>query len=224
MIKQVAFSGGVAPIPTTRVRFYTPEQPLADPIYGTGNWAYNTVEQLEYDYDLGDYEATGIYSGGIDPTVGQFTVEVLEADLDPYAILYNDSDPQNYLSKQALVDSFNADPNNLDFQIVLPLVGNLNKFLSPPDSFAFFNDYIFRYSYDYVSPQYADYEDIDTTFGAIGINDVGVDPTLTSYEGTFGEGNIGTFVNDHPCEDKVNEVVCLTNDQAQIIINELKSL
>ena len=224
LIKQVAFSGGVAPIPTTRVRFYTPEQPTTVPPYGTGNWAYNTVEQLEYDYDLGDYEATGVYSGGIDPTVGQFTVEVLEADLDPYAILYNDSDPQNYLSKQALVDSFNADPNNLDFQIVLPLVGNLNKFLSPPDSFAFFNDYIFRYSYIYVSPQYPNYEDIDTTFGAIGINDVGIDPTLTSYEGTFAEGNIGTFVNDNPCTPETVEQTCLSNKDVSKIIAHIDKL
>jgi hypothetical protein len=218
LIKQVAFSGGVAPIPTTRVRFYTPEQPLTVPIYGTGNWAYNTVEELEYDYDSGEYLATGTYSGGIDPTVGQFTVELL----DPLSVLqdtlYNDLFPQNYLSKQALVDSFNADPNNLDFQIVLPLVNNLNQFLSPPDSFDFFTNYIFRYSYDYVSPQYTDYEDIDTVF----IN--GLDPVLTPYEGTFEEGNIGTFVNDNPCTPETVEQTCLSNKDVSKIIAHIDKL
>lgn len=220
LIKQVAFSGGVAPIPTTRVRFYTPEQPVTAPIYGTGNWAYNTVEELEYDYDSGEYLATGIYSGGIDPTVGQFTVDIFTPlpISTLYASLYNDSDPQNYLSKQALVDIFNANPNNLDFQIVLPLVGNVTRFLSPPDSFAFFNDYIFRYSYDYVSPQYTDYEDIDTAF----IN--GLDPVLTPYEGTFEEGNIGTFVTDNPCTPETVEQTCLSNKDVSKIIAHIDKL
>jgi len=218
-VKQVAFAGGVAPIPTSRVKFTAPAQPLTSPLFGTGNFAYNG-EELEYDYNAGDFTIIGTYIGGIDPTVGQFTAELFTplpvSVLED--ILYVDSTPQNYANRQELVNAFNTGPDNLDFQITLPLVGNVVQFLSPPDSFSFFNNFIFRYSYNYLSPQYTDYENINSTF----IN--GVDPTLMPYEGVFGVGAIGEFVNDNPCEDTVNELVCLTNDQAEIIINELKSL
>jgi hypothetical protein len=213
----VYFSGGIDAISTTRVRFFTPTQPLTSPEYGTGNWIYNFVP-FTYNYNASEYELTNGYIGGIDPTVGQFTVELL----DPLSVLqdtlYNDAFPQNYLSKQALVDSFNADPNNLDFQIALPIVGNLTRFLSPPDSFDYFNNYIFRYSYDYVSPQYADYEDIDTAF----IN--GLDPVLTPYEGTFEEGDIGTFVTDNPCTPETVEQTCLSNKDVSKIIAHIDKL
>jgi hypothetical protein len=219
LINEEPFEGGLSPIGTTTVRFYSPIQPLIAPEYGTGNWVYNGVI-LTYDYNTSEYIRNGIFQNGVDPTVGQFTVDIFTPlpISTLYANLYNDSDPQNYSSKQALVNSFNADPNNLDFQIVLPLVGNVTQFLSPPDSFDYFNNYIFRYSYDYVSPQYADYEDIDTTF----IN--GLDPTLTPYEGTFEEGDIGLFVNDNPCEETIAEQECLTNNDVNKIIAHIDKL
>jgi hypothetical protein len=217
LIKEESFEGGLASISTTKVRFYSPIQPLTTPVFGTGNWVYNGFI-LTYDYNTSEYVINGVFDNGIDPTVGQFTAEVLEADLDPYATLYDDLPPQNYTSRQALVDSFNASPDNLDFQIKLPLVGNVVQFLSPPDSFSFFNGYIFRYSYDYVSPQYTDYVNVNSTF----IN--GVDPTLTPYEGTFDEGNIGLFVNDNPCEETTAEQECLTNKQVSDIINHINKL
>jgi hypothetical protein len=213
----VYFSGGVDAISTTRVRFFTPTQPLTSPEYGTGNWIYN-FETFTYNYNASEYLITNGYLGGIDPTVGQFTVELLTPLSVLEDTLYNDITPQNYLSKQELVDSFNADPNNLDFQIVLPLVGNVTQFLSPPDSFDYFNNYIFRYSYDYVSPQYPNYENINSTF----IN--GVDPTLTPYEGTFDEGSIGLFVNDNPCEETIAEQECLTNNDVNKIIAHIDKL
>jgi len=219
LIKQVAFSGGVAPIPTTRVRFYTPEQPTTVPPYGTGNWAYNTVEQLEYDYDLGDYEATGVYSGGIDPTVGQLTVDILNPDLTLYDNIYTDATPQNYLNRQSLVNAFNAENDfPLNFQILLFLGGAPAQYLSPPTSFDFFNDYKFRYSYNYVSPQYTDYVDVTTTFTG------GEDPDLTPYGGTFAEGNIGTFVTDNPCTPETVEQTCLSNKDVSKIIAHIDKL
>jgi hypothetical protein len=223
-VKQVAFAGGVAPIPTSRVKFYSPIQPLTTPLFGTGNFAYNS-EFFSYNYNSGEYSVNQLYSGGIDPTVGQFTAEILEADLDPYAILYTDSTPQNYANRQALINSFNVGPDNLDFQITLALVGSVIQvqFLAPPDSFSFFNNFIFRYSYNYVSSdstggQYTDYEDIDTEFAS------GVDPTLIPYEGTFDAGSIGTFVNDNPCEETIAEQECLTNNDVNKIIAHIDKL
>jgi hypothetical protein len=214
-VKQAAFAGGVAPIPTSRVKFTTPVQPG----YGIGNFAYND-EELEYDYNSGDFTIIGTYLGGIDPTVGQFTAELFTPL--PLSVLedtlYVDPTPQNYASRQELVNAFNAGPDNLDFQITLPLVGNVVQFLSPPDSFSFFNDFIFRYSYNYLSPQYTDYENINSTF----IN--GVDPTLTPYEGTFEEGDIGLFVNDNPCEETIAEQECLTNNDVNKIIAHIDKL
>jgi hypothetical protein len=219
LVKQAAFAGGVAPIPTSRVKFTAPAQPLIAPLFGTGNFAYNG-EELEYDYNAGDFTIIGTYLGGIDPTVGQFTAELFTplpvSVLED--ILYVDPTPQNYASRQELVNAFNAGPDNLDFQITLPLVGNVVQFLSPPDSFDYFNNYIFRYSYDYVSPQYPNYENINSTF----IN--GVDPTLTPYEGTFEEGDIGLFVNDNPCEETTAEQECLTNNDVNKIIAHIDKL
>ena len=219
LIKQAAFAGGVAPRTTTRVRFKSPIQPLTAPEYGTGNWAFNTVEDLTYDYNLGEYLINNTYSGGIDPTVGQLTVDILDPALAVYVNLYNDITPQNYISRQSLASIFNATnafPNN--FQISLFQVFPLAAFLSPPTSFDFFNTYKFRYSYDYVSPQYSDYVDITTTF--IG----GVDPALTPYEGKFVEGDIGTFVTDNPCTPTVAEQTCLNNSQVSKIITHINKL
>jgi hypothetical protein len=218
LIKQAAFSGGVAPLTTTRVRFKSPIQPLTNPEYGTGNWAFNS-EFFSYNYNVGEYVFSSLYSGGIDPTVGQLTVEILTSLLAPYATLYNDITPQNYLSRQALVNAFNAtNPFPLNFQISLLGGSAAAQFLSPPTSFDFFNTYKFRYSYDYVSPQYTDYVDVTTTF--IG----GVDPVLTSYDGEFVEGDIGPFITDNPCTPTVVEQTCLTNSQISKIVKHIDKL
>jgi hypothetical protein len=218
-IKFAAFAGGVAPRTTTKVRFKSPTQPLTAPEYGTGNWVFNNVEDLTYDYNVGEYNIDATYSGGIDPTVGQLTVEILTSLLAPYATLYNDITPQNYSSRQTLVNTFNAtNPFPLNFQISLFQGSPLSGFLSPPTSFDFFNTYKFRYSYNYVSPQYTDYVDVTTTF----IN--GVDPVLTHYQGEFVEGDIGTFVTDNPCAPTVAEQTCLTNNQVTKIITHINKL
>lgn len=224
LIKQAAFAGGVAPRTTTKVRFKSPTQPLTAPEYGTGNFAFNAIEDLTYDYNVGEYNIDATYAGGIDPTVGQLTVQVLDSGLNPLpppfiSNLYTDITPQNYISRQALVNTFNATnpfPNN--FQISLFQGSPLSGFLSPPTSFDYFNTYKFRYSYDYVSPQYADYVDVTTTF--IG----GVDPVLTHYLGEFEEGDIGPFITDNPCTPTVVEQTCLTNSQVSKIITHIDKL
>jgi hypothetical protein len=218
LIKQAAFSGGVAPLTTTRVKFNSPTQPLIAPEYGTGNWAFNS-EFFTYNYNLAEYVINNLYSGGIDPTVGQLIVEILESDLTPYATLYNDITPQNYISRQSLANIFNAtNPFPDNFQISLVVGSALAQFLSPPTSFDYFNTFKFRYSYDYVSPQYTDYVDVTTTF--IG----GVDPVLTPYDGEFVEGDIGTFVTDNPCIPTTVEQTCLSNNQVLNIINKITKM
>ena len=229
LIKQAAFAGGIAPRTTTRVRFRSPIQPTNVFPYGTGNWAFNNVEDLTYDYNVGDYLINSTYSGGIDPTVGQLTVQVLDSGLNPLpppfiSNLYTDTTPQNYISRQSLASIFNATnafPDN--FQISLLGGSALAQFLSPPTSFDYFNTHKFRYSYNYVSSQsttgqYIDYVDVTTTF----IN--GVDPVLTTYVGEFEEGNIGTFITDNPCIPTVAEQTCLTNSQISKVIQHIDKL
>jgi hypothetical protein len=220
-IRSVNFIGGINPIPTKRVRFTTPIQLTTAPVFGTGNWQYNG-EILTFDLNFGEYTPNNSplgYLGGIDPTVGSLIVEILNPDLSTYAILYIDGTPQNYLSRQSLVNIFNAaNPLPVNFQISLLSGSSLAAFLSPTDSFSFFNDFKFRYSYNYVSDQYSDYTDITTTF------DDGVDPTLTSYEGIFQIGDIGTFVNDNPCEATIAEQECLSNKQVSNIIQHINKL
>jgi hypothetical protein len=223
-INSATFSGGEDAVLTTKVRFYTPPQPLTAPEYGTGNWAFNG-ETITYNYNTGEYDIDDNYSGGVDPTVGRLTVEILNPDLSSYAILYTDADPQNYLSRQSLVNIFNAaNPLPENFQIVYSSNPNRNSFLSPTDSFSFFNNFIFRYSYNYVSDQstggqYISLVDEDRSF----VN-TGIDPTLTPYEGEFLIGNIGTFVNDDPCEATIAEQDCLSNKQVSDIIKHINKL
>ena len=215
LIKQAAFSGGVASVTTTRVKFNSPNQPLIHPEYGTGNWVFNS-ELFTYTYNLTDYIINSFYSGGIDPTVGQFTVELLDPLLAPYTTLYNDLTPQNYLSRQDLATIFN-NTNLLGFEIII-LSNTLARYLSPSDSFAYFDGFTLRYSYNYVSPQYTDYVDEDAEF----FN--GVDPVLTHYEGTFEEGDIGTFVTDNPCIPATIEQTCLSNNDVENIINHINKM
>ena len=215
-INSATFTGGKDAVPTTKVRFYTPPPNQSAPEYGTGNWAFNG-ETLTYDYNTGQYNISDAYSGGIDPTVGQLTVEILDSSLAPYATLYNDITPQNYLSRQSLVNIFNAaNPLPENFQIIYSSNPNRNSFLSPTDSFSFFNNYIFRYSYNYVSPQYTDVVDADRSF----VN-TGIDPTLTPYEGIFQQGDIGTFVTSNPCEPTTAEQECLSNKDITNIIRHI---
>jgi hypothetical protein len=63
--------------------------------------------------------------------------------------------------------------------------------------------------------QYADYEDITTTFTG------GIDPVLTEYEGIFQQGDIGTFVTSNPCEPTTAEQECLTNKDITNIIRHI---
>jgi hypothetical protein len=218
-INSATFLGGEDAVLTTKVKFYTPPPPLTAPEYGTGNWAFNG-ETITYNYNTGEYDIDDNYSGGVDPTVGQLTVEILNPDLSPYATLYDDITPQNYLSRQSLVNIFNAaNPLPVNFQITYSSNPNRNAFLSPTDSFSFFNNFIFRYSYNYVSPQYTSIVDADRSF----VN-TGIDPTLTPYEGEFLIGNIGTFVNDNPCEATIAEQECLSNKQVSNIIQHINKL
>ena len=214
-ISSATFSGGIDAVPTTKVKFYSPVPNQSAPEYGTGNWAFNG-ETLTYNYNTGQYNISDAYSGGVDPTVGQLTVEILDPLLVPYATLYTDGTPQNYFNRQAVVNAFNAaNPLPVNFQISLFGGSPLAAFLSPTDSFSYFNGYKFRYSYDYVSPQYTDYVDITTTFTG------GVDPVLTPYQGVFKLGNIGTFVTSDPCEPTIAEQECLTNNDVVNIIRHI---
>lgn len=222
-INSATFTGGKDAVPTTKVRFYTPPPNQSAPQYGTGNWAFNG-ETLTYDYNTGQYNISDAYSGGVDPTVGQLYVEILDSSSNPLVpplILYNDGTPQNYFNRQAVVNAFNAaNPLPVNFQISLFGGSPLAAFLSPTDSFSYFNGYKFRYSYMYVSSQstggqYADYVDITTTFTG------GVDPVLTPYEGIFQQGDIGTFVTSNPCEPTVAEQECLTNNDVVNIIRHI---
>jgi len=193
-------------------------QPLTAPEYGTGNWIYNS-EDLFYDYNLTEHFTQNLYSGGIDPTVGQFTVDILDNTLALYANLYNDITPQNYLNRETLVNIFNTtNPFPLNFQINVFEGSNSGQFLSPPTSFDFFNTYKFQYSYDYISPQYTDYVDITATFGD------GIDPVLTPYEGEFVGGDIGPFITDNPCSPIIVKQTCLTNKDVEKIINNINKL
>jgi hypothetical protein len=219
LIKQVSFIGGVNIIPTKKVRFITPIQSTLPPDFGTGNWQYNG-EILSFDLNFGEYTPNNSplgYLGGIDPTVGELIVDILDTLLNPYAQLYIDLTPQNYQSRQLLVNAFNATnpfPNNFQINLVSPTSAFCN-ILSPPTSFDYFNNYTFKYSYFYVSPQYTDYVDVTTTFSG------GVDPVLTPYEGEFQQGDIGTFVTDNPCEPIVVEQECLSNTDITNIINHI---
>lgn len=215
----VYFAGGKTSISTSRVRFRSPLQPTIAPQWGTGNWIYNSTN-LTYDYNSGEYFEINGYSGGIDPTVGQLIVEILDPALFPYALLYLDFVPQNYFNRQQLVTLFNNTnpfPNN--FQINLAsFSSSFCTIQSPPTSFDFFNTYKFRYSYLYVSPQYTDYVDVTTTF----IN--GIDPVLTPYEGEFQSGDIGPFINNNPCEPTTVEQECLSNKQITDIIKHIEKI
>jgi hypothetical protein len=229
LIKQIPFTGGVNQITTSKVRFRSPLQPTTSPQYGTGNWAYNS-QFLSYNYNFGDYVFNGVYSGGIDPTVGKLKVEVLTSGLNPLpppliSNLYTDSTPQNYLSRQLLVNIFNntnSFPNNFQINLLNPS-SSVCTIQSPPTSFDYFNTHVFRYSYEYVSSQsiggqYADYVDVTTTFSG------GVDPVLTPYEGEFQSGDIGTFVTDNPCEPVVVEQECLSNNDIISIIKHIDKI
>ena len=196
-------------------------QPTIGPPYGTGNWAYN-LANFSYDYNSGDYLISNTYLGGIDPTVGRLYVEILDSTLNPLVpplILYDDGiTPQNYLSRQSLVNIF----NNLnstpppDFQINLLNPSSSSCIIqSPTNSFEYFNAYNFRYSYNYESLQYDDYIDITSTFSN------GIDPTLTSYTGEFVNGDIGTFVTSNPCEPTTAEQECLSNADITNIIRHI---
>lgn len=224
LIKQVPFINGQDFITTSRVRFRSPLQPTIVSPYGTGNWIYNSTN-LSYDYNSGDYLIINGYSGGIDPTVGRLTVEVLDSGLNPLpppliSNLYTDSNPQNYLSRQSLVNIFNntnSFPNNFQINLVNPSSSSCT-IQSPPTSFDYFNTHVFRYSYNYESPQYTDYVDVTTTFSG------GVDPVLTPYEGEFQQGDIGTFVTDNPCEPIVVEQECLSNNDIISIIKHIDKI
>lgn len=217
LIKQEPFAGGVNEILTTKIKVLTPLQPS-----GVGNFAFNS-EVLSYNYNLGEYIFNGFYLGGIDTTIGQLYVEILDSTLNPLVpplVLYNDLTPQNYISRQSLVNIFNAAnpfPNNFQINLINPLSSSCT-IQSPPNSFEYFNANNFRYSYTYVSDQYSDYIDITTTFAN------GVDPTLTPYEGIFQVGDIGTFVNDNPCEATIAEQECLSNKQVSNIIQHINKL
>lgn len=226
LIKQEPFAGGINEIPTTRVRFRSPSQPTISPQWGTGNWIYNSTN-LSYDYNSGDYLIINGYSGGIDPTVGRLTVQVLDSGLNPLpppliSNLYTDSTPQNYLSRQSLVNIFNntnSFPNNFQINLLNPS-SSICTIQSPPTSFDYFNTHVFRYSYEYVSSQstggqYADYINETSTFSG------GVDPVLTPYEGEFQQGDIGTFVTENPCEPIVVEQECLSNTDITNIIKHI---
>jgi hypothetical protein len=223
LIKQAAFIGGIPSITTTKVKFNSPVQPLTASEYGTGNWVYNS-EDLFYDYNLTEYFIQNLYSGGIDSTAGQFTVQVLDSGLNPLPppfplYLYNDITPQNYLNRETLVNTFNTtNPFPLNFQINVFEGSNSGQFLSPPTSFDDFNTCKFRYSYDYLSPQYTDYVDITATFGD------GIDPVLTPYEGEFVGGDIGPFITDNPCSPTIVKQTCLTNKDVEKIINNINKL
>jgi hypothetical protein len=217
LIKQEPFAGGVNQILTTKIKVLTPLQPS-----GVGNWAFNS-EFLSYNYNLGEYTFNGVYSGGVDTTIGQLYVEILDSTLNPLVpplVLYNDLTPQNYISRQSLVNIFNAAnpfPNNFQINLINPSSSSCT-IQSPPNSFEYFNTNKFRYSYTYFSDQYSDYIDITTTFAN------GVDPTLTPYEGIFQVGDIGTFVNDNPCEATIAEQDCLSNKQVSNIIQHINKL
>ena len=221
-IRSVNFIGGINPIPTKRVRFTTPIQLTTAPVFGTGNWQYNG-EILTFDLNFGEYTDNNNYLGGIDPTVGQLYVEILNSTLNPLVpplVLYEDDTPQNYISRQSLVNIFNAAnpfPNNFQINLINPSSSSCT-IQSPPNSFEYFNTNNFRYSYTYFSDQYSDYIDITTTFAN------GVDPTLTPYEGIFQIGDIGTFVNDNPCEATIAEQECLSNKQVSNIIQHINKL
>ena len=216
----VSFTGGEDAVLTTKVRFYTPPPNQSAPEYGTGKWAFNG-ETLTYDYNSGQYNILDNCLGGIDPTVGKLTVDILYPSLALWNNIYTDGTPQNYFNRQAVVNAFNAaNPLPVNFQISLFGGSPLAAFLSPTDSFSFFNGFKFRYSYMYVSSQstggqYADYEDIITTFTG------GIDPTLTSYEGIFQQGDIGTFVTSNPCEPTTAEQECLSNKDITNIIRHI---
>jgi hypothetical protein len=221
-IRSVNFIDGVNAIQTKKVRFRTPIQLTTAPNFGTGNWQYND-ETLNYDFNSGQYTDNNNYLGGIDPTVGQLYVEILDSTLNPLVpplILYDDATPQNYISRQSLVNIFNAAnpfPNNFQINLINPSSSSCT-IQSPPNSFEYFNTNNFRYSYTYFSDQYSDYIDITTTFAN------GVDPTLTPYEGIFQIGDIGTFVNDDPCEATIAEQECLSNKQVSDIIKHINKL
>jgi hypothetical protein len=222
LLKEDTFEGGLPAVGTKTVRFYSPVQGFST--YGTGNFAYNG-DLLVYNYNTDEYTITNNYSGGIDPTVGQFTVQILDNTMTPYGPpLYQDSLPQNYQSRQELADAFNAEnPFPLNFEISLFQGSALAQYLSPPTSFDFFNTYKFRYSYIYVSSdstggQYTDYVDITSTFNS------GEDPDLVPYGGTFRQGDIGLFVNDNPCEETIAEQECLTNNDVNKIIAHIDKL
>lgn len=218
-INSVTFINGQDGASTKRVRFITPIQSIAFPDFGTGNWEYNFIP-LYYNFNSGQFNLSNSYSGGIDPTVGQLTVDILDTGLNPYVQLYNDATPQNYQTRQLLVNAFNATnpfPNNFQINLVSPTSASCS-IQSPPTSFDYFNNYTFRYSYDYVSPQYLDYVDEDSIF----IN--GVDPTLTPYDGTFDVGVIGEFENESPCVPEEVQQTCLSNDNIENIIDHIDKI
>jgi hypothetical protein len=216
LIKQEPFAGGVGEILTTKIKVLTPIQTS-----GVGNWAFNS-EFLSYNYNLGEYVFNGVYSGGVDTTIGRLYVEILDSTLNPLVpplILYDDgSTPQNYLSRQSLVNIFNnlnsTPPPNFQINLLNPSSSSC-IIQSPTNSFEYFNAYNFRYSYNYESLQYDDYIDITSTFSN------GIDPTLTSYTGEFVNGDIGTFVTSNPCEPTTAEQECLSNADITNIIRHI---
>ena len=178
----------------------------------TTGWEYNTT-QIDYLlFPTTSYNTT--YSGGIDNTVGTFTINLLDSSLNLVQTLYQDSTPQNYTLVTEFFSRLNTSPNNMGFYYTF-LGFSGNGFNSPIDSFGYYNGYHIQITYDYVSEQY---EDVDITREL----EDGINPTEQPYEAPVEvNGNVGTFENNNPCEPTTAEQECLTNNDVVNIIRHI---
>jgi hypothetical protein len=190
----------------TRVRYTAP--------VGTG-FAYNGTS-LEYSFFGTGYSDNSFWNSGEDTTTGNCTISLLSPLNVFETFLYLDNTLVNYANIEQLVDAFNNSTTNLGF--VASTDGTSFQITAPENTGTLWNDWIIQFVYNYESNQYLD---IEVTRPFLD----GVDPTVVPYDAIFTPTpDTTTLINDNPCEDTINELVCLTNEQAQIIINELKSL
>lgn len=190
----------------TRVRYTAP--------VGTG-FAYNGTS-LEYSFFGTGYSDNSFWNSGEDTTTGNCTISLLSPLSVFETFLYLDDTLVNYASIEQLVDAFNNSTTNQGF--IASTDGINFQITAPENTGTLWNDWIIQFVYNYESNQYLDIE-LERPFSD------GVNPTVVPYNAIFTPTpDTTTLINNHPCEDTINELVCLTNDQAQIIINELKSL
>jgi hypothetical protein len=158
----------------TQVEFTAPPSNTANAIYNgeTVNFSFNKV-----------LTASGIYSGGVDTTEGQYVIDVYPTSGPPFSI--SNYTPTNYVDLQDLVNNIN---NNLGNDYFVASIVNNQIVLTTILSNADYNGYSTTLSYYYMSTSYTNYTSYPSIFEN-GVNKVSnpftIGDTLTAPNPIF---------------------------------------